>query len=143
MREWPTRRGWHALLLLLLTGLTGCGESVGDVSGEVKVKDKPVPSGVITFLSQVGKKRTVDAEIKDGKYTATGVPAGEAVVTVRGLSVVSMKLGGKGGSTTSVTSSKGVIVAGKYGDPKRSGLSYTVTAGEQTKDFTLDDSNEK
>ena len=115
-------------LVALLAGVfsfcaIGCGESVGNVSGEVKLKDKPLQEGLITFSSQAPSKRVVFSNIKDGKYTLNNVPAGQAIITVQ-------PAGQKGKPAAPVPA--------KYFDPKKSPLNYTVTTGNQNHDVVLE-----
>jgi hypothetical protein len=75
-----SRRSFTTSLLILLPfALVGCGGK-GNVSGTVTLDGKPLPAGKISFLPNKGP--AVTAEIKDGKYSAKGVPAGNAKVTV-------------------------------------------------------------
>jgi hypothetical protein len=124
-----------ALVALSLSVLiaSGCGEKVGTISGEVKLKDKAVAEGTISFLSQVGKKKSVQGPIKDGKYTVSNVPVGDAIITIQGPPA-------KVPFGTKVTPTKAKpAIPPKYADPKTSGLKYTVVAGEQEHPITLEE----
>jgi hypothetical protein len=146
MSAWPQRTCLSFVLAsLLLATAVGCG-GVGNVSGEVKVKDKPVLDGVIIFR-QVSTKKAVSAEIKDGKYSATKVPTGEAVVLItgnleppappetKGKKKPDKKP--KGGKDKGKEKETPPTVNPKYSNPK-SAMTYTVTSGDQEKDFILD-----
>src|SRR5687767_9672267 len=96
MKVVPRRLPWSALLGFLLLGtVLGCGESVATVSGEVKVNDKPVPDGVITFASQNKKKKVLNGIIKDGKYSVAEVPVGDTLVAVTETTVMAAPQPGK------------------------------------------------
>jgi hypothetical protein len=73
--------------------IVGCaGDSdFSDVTGSVVYDGKPVEDGAITFLPTDGKSPTAGGTIKDGKYTATKVPVGNAKVTISGSKVVGKK----------------------------------------------------
>jgi hypothetical protein len=77
-----TRPAAWAVLVLALGGLTGCGgPELGTVTGVVTYRGEPVATGQVSFLGADGVP--VCGEIDpDGTYRATGVPVGEAVVTV-------------------------------------------------------------
>jgi hypothetical protein len=79
-RLWNRLVGAGALALALL--VSGCGPSVGDVSGKVLQKDgTPLPGGAITF--HVEGKNPVSGIIQpDGSYTARNVHAGPAKISV-------------------------------------------------------------
>jgi hypothetical protein len=69
----------YVLAGLLLAGAVGCNKK-GTVSGKVTYDGKPVLVGTVTFHTE---KRQVVAAIDDnGVYTVTGVPLGEAKITV-------------------------------------------------------------
>jgi hypothetical protein len=136
----------------------GCG-SKATITGTVTYKDQPIHEGNIVFTPESGG-RSVGAVIKDGKYTAEKVPTGPAKVTVTsmyaqgagGPQELTKKMGGPPAdaplppearammerrSTMASESKKGVKIPDHYADPEKSGLTYTVEAGPQTKDFKL------
>jgi hypothetical protein len=63
----------------------GAGEAKGTVKGTVTFLGKPVPKGKVTFHPEKGDP--VEADIKDGKYTAKGLPVGPFRVTIKAESV--------------------------------------------------------
>src|SRR5262249_57653148 len=78
------RKVW--LFLLLLGSLTAGGchwGGPGNISGEVKYKGQPLPSGRITFVCQEGNKQSFPAAIENGRYSLTGVPQGPAFIVVQ------------------------------------------------------------
>jgi hypothetical protein len=114
----------------LLVAALGCGESVSTVSGEVKVNDKPLPDGIISFASQGKKKKVREGIIKDGKYSVSDVPVGDTIVTVKETSTMTAPAPAKGSSKTATPPKPTTLIPAKYGDPRTSGLTYTVQAGE-------------
>jgi hypothetical protein len=121
--------------LALALAAAGCSGGGGEatVSGTVKLDGRPLKAGLIKFIPADGKTPTADATITDGKYTAT-VPPGDKRVEVTAPKVVGkMKMYDTPDSPT-VDQVEELL-------PKRyntaSELTYTVTAGSQTKDFDL------
>ena len=114
---------------LMIGVVVGCSEPVGSISGEVKVKDKPVPFGLIAFQTQGRKPKLVSGEIKDGKYSVASVPVGEVVVTVQSVAI---KAAPPPKGTKATPPAPTVTVPPKYADPKKSGLTFTVQQGENT-----------
>jgi hypothetical protein len=146
MSAWPRRTFISvALASLLLATAAGCGGGGGNVSGQVKVKDKPVLEGLIIFR-QVGGKKAASAAIKDGKYAATKVPTGDVVVLIAGTldppEPPQKEKGKKPGKDKKDKKDKDKkdktgAVPPKYNDPATA-LTYTVKSGDQEKDFILE-----
>src|SRR5262249_13520867 len=83
----PRRKGLSLLVVpLLLIPAVGCGGGAGNISGEVKVGGEPLKEGTIAFVTQARKKKIVTGAVTDGKYSVSGVPLGEVLVTVQSLS---------------------------------------------------------
>jgi hypothetical protein len=136
------------IILMFLAGFTasGCGAK-GDVSGQVKVNGEPLPSGRITFQVQEGKKEVLDSLIRNGSYEIPNVPTGEVKVKVESfqprqadLSKVPKDLGIKRdqGDPSAAEPGKYIPILPRYADFAKSGLSYVVTKGPQSKDFDLE-----
>lgn len=126
-------RRWLCLLVLGSAVVTlGCGEQLANVSGEVKIKDQPLEQGLVTFFSEGKKKRVKNSVVEKGKYTITGIPVGKVTISVQGTMTDPKAKDPK--TKQPITTP----VAKKYTDPKSSGLSYEVTAGEQTHDLTVE-----
>lgn len=65
---------------VLLSALVGCsGNSLVEVSGEVKLDDKPVQKGVISFWPEDGKGPTAQGVIEQGKYKVAVAPGAKKV----------------------------------------------------------------
>ncbi len=77
--------------------LLGCGKGVpmGEVSGTVTFKGKPVAEGTVSFMNEAAGTGG-EGLVKDGKYTLSSpLPPGEYTVMVMPL-VVQQQDGGKG-----------------------------------------------
>jgi len=74
-----------AAIVLVAVGVSGCWSGLGyptaTVEGEVTVDGKPIPHGTMTFTPLQIAGEAVTAEIDNGRYTATGVPAGRVRVS--------------------------------------------------------------
>jgi hypothetical protein len=112
----------------------GCGQNQdGTVSGTVTFQGKPVPLSAIVFDCKDGAEPK-RATVTDGKYTLERVPAGTTKIYFQNPSAKWM-LGPREGSTDK--SAKQFKLPAKFCDPKSSGLEFTVSPGNQTKDFDL------
>jgi hypothetical protein len=154
-----TTKGRLLLLLpLFLVIASGCGyrnrATPSGVSGHITYKGKPLPGGTVTFYPGSGGAYTGTID-KDGKYSVADVPAGTMTVSVETSSVkprpnlqygkgaqkmeASPGPGGSAGTSPSgPTGENYVEIPAKYANPQTSGLSATLTAGSQVKDFALD-----
>src|SRR5262245_2998889 len=133
--------------LALMTALgAGCGSPPGTVSGTVKVNGQPLPKGLITFLSEVGNKDPYSAQIIDGKYQTSPIPAGPAkVMIIPGLESAAPSEPPKEGQGNDLmptvqpgrVKKPGLVVPDKYQNAETSGLSLTVKSGENTFDVDM------
>jgi hypothetical protein len=136
-------------LALLLLGLSGCGgQPTATITGEVTYKGKLVPSGRVTFYDAGGKVAR-ESGIRDGKYTITDFPVGEATITVQTFRPSKGKVdrpkgvnvpvpgGGEGGEAGTAKGEYRAIPS-RYGTREGTPLRYTVKPGEQTHDIPLD-----
>jgi hypothetical protein len=130
------RFGAAVAFLAAATLVVGCGdaEKLGNVSGSVSYDGKPVETGSITFTAVDGKAPTAGAEIKDGKYAATKVPAGAAKVSISASRVIGKKKAYNDAGSPEVPITESYIPA-KYN--AATDLKYEVRTGAQTKDFDL------
>ena len=152
MRDCARLAATSGLLLTLLTAI-GCGGGVGDVTGTVTYKGKPLDGGSVQYRS--GGK-TIASEIsKDGKYSIAGVPAGAALVAVsyvdpratdhfRAVSAASKSGGAGRGDKEAPASALSKVdpttfnkVPDKYNDFNGSGLTFEVKKGPNTNDIDL------
>src|SRR5437879_1983344 len=69
------------ILAIAVIAVLGCGGGVGDVSGKVVFKGKPVPAGTVTIFGTQGRI-AVGPINPDGTYSVVGVPAGKTTITV-------------------------------------------------------------
>jgi hypothetical protein len=72
----------YAILAAVAFASVGCGGKA-KVSGTVELDGKPVQSGNIVFIPSSGP--AVSAPIKNGQYTAEGVPTGDVRVTIENV----------------------------------------------------------
>jgi hypothetical protein len=127
------------LMVIVASSITGCAGK-GDISGEVKFKGELLPFGRITFVSEGASKQVVTGVIKDGAYSVAGVPAGPAKVKIETFKPLPADKTPKESDLPkglSASPPKHVEIPSKYADPAKSGLTYDVTSGSQTKDFDL------
>jgi hypothetical protein len=136
------RRGL-GLWLLALTAV-GCGGGQGTVSGRVRFRGEPLPSGRVTFVCEGGDKPVLTADVRDGAYTIPGAPVGPAKVAVATYPVRTTPVPNMPpdvlppGGGPAAPAGKYVALPARYGDPEQSGLSYTVRKGHQTHDIDLE-----
>jgi hypothetical protein len=151
-----------SLIVCLLLGTAGCAPSKGEISGKVLYRGKPVPGGTVTFFPAGGKGAFNSSIQQDGSYSLTKVPAGEVTITVETESKKPAPQGtGTSGPKSKVriyreemekfreqktpgrtprqfpSKEQYVPIPASYNDPEKSGLTYTVTGGEQTHDIEL------
>jgi hypothetical protein len=128
--------------LLLIAPISGCGPSQSQVTGTVRYKGKPLPSGTIQFLASDGLTYpgTIQA---DGSF-AVRVPAGEAKVLIRcvdeeRLSRFTARLAGKSGriAAPAVAAGNFSLIPQRYADWSTSRLAVRVMRGKTTQDFDL------
>jgi hypothetical protein len=149
---WARAGGGRKLSLLALPLLAlvvaGCGPATGKVSGMVKVGDKPLPAGWVTFHSQAGTGEAVEVPIKDGHYTIPRMVVGPVKITLRTYDAAAVPAAEvpKGVPPMPSDQIKGkhagpppafVPVPKKYADLKATDLEYTVTRGEQEHNIVL------
>jgi hypothetical protein len=121
---------WPVLLTAALL-LAGCAPGLGQVSGKVKYKGQPLPTGTITFYDQKNNP-TSSAIGPDGSYSVQKVAAGPVKITVS----VPMNISFMGDRPP--PGPKAPPLPAKYIDPEKSGLDFEVKAGDQVHDFNLD-----
>jgi hypothetical protein len=101
---------------LALAVLTGCSKpTTSTFHGAISYRGQPITSGVIYFLGPAPQMRMGMGTIhEDGRYTATDVPVGEVRVSFQapGLPL-------------------------QFGDPNKSGLSYTITPRMNSLDIAV------
>ena len=152
------RPGIFALASLALVALAGCS-SKGTVTGKVTYQDKPLTGGTVLFASAEGSQSSPIGE--DGTYTISNMPTGPAKISVETESAQVKGKGtpGPGAGAKGAPPPKGAEpppeaakssyaqgppraksaekIPGTYADPESSGLTYTVTGGNQTHDIAL------
>ncbi len=131
--------------LAMLFASVGCGGGVGDVSGKVSYKGKPVTMGSVLVIGSDKVPRYGPIQ-KDGQFAIAGVPVGEAKVAVnspdpRTLHVsASNKLGGQSAAAPSPADIAAWFpLPEKAGDPLQSGLTIAVNRGANVVALELKD----
>jgi hypothetical protein len=121
-----------------------------EVSGRVLYQGKPLPGGKVNFVSVEGEQTFASSGVIDekGNYTIKA-PVGPVLIGVdnrmlkpqRGAPAGFVKKGAGRPDAGDPTPVKGAYKAipPKFWTPDTSGLTYTVTKGEQTHDIELKD----
>ena len=101
---------------------------------------KPLPGGYVNFTSE-GTSPTVKtcAIQSDGSYSISGMPVGEAKITVQGIiaPLQPTQATAPGGTVPQAGGRQTVYVPLQYGNTDTSKLTYTVVGGSQTHDIEL------
>lgn len=121
---------------------------MGSVHGAVTYDGKPLQHGAIIF--EVDGNRPSYGQIEDGKIVNLstfdandGVPVGEAKIAINSISAPGSGKGPGAGGPSDRPGETGGIVTGKnqlplrYANPATSGLTATITAGENELNFDL------
>ena len=136
-------RSVRILAVLVATAAAGCGASKGDVSGTVRFKEAPLPSGRIVFICEGGDRPVLTGTIKDGAYAFSGVPVGPVKVTLQTFEFKSTPVPNQPkditppGGGEAMAAGKYVPIPPRYGSAEGSGLTFHVTGGKQTQNFDL------
>src|SRR5262245_56078067 len=120
------------LALACAAGCSGGGKSA--VSGNVKLDGQPLKEGLIKLVPADNKPGTMDAAIRDGKYTLTAVPPGEYRVEISANKVVGKKKMYDTPDSPTVDEVVELLPA-RYNTGTE--LKLTVKSGSQEKDFEL------
>jgi hypothetical protein len=132
------------LLLAGLGAVVGCSGGIGEVTGQVRYKGEPLPSGRVSFVCEGGDRPVLTAEIKNGEYVVSRVPVGQVRIGVATFGVNTTPVPNMPenilppGGGTGPTPGTFVPIPSRYGDPNTSGLDYTVGRGKQTHDIDLE-----
>jgi hypothetical protein len=134
--------------LPLMLGLLAAGCSLNasapkraEVSGTVSFQGKPLPGGIITFISDKGFLYSANID-ENGHYSIeVGIGPNKISVDNR-LLMKNQKGTGPRLKSPEVTPQNDltgtyVPIKERYVSTETSGLEYTVSAGTQVKDFTL------
>jgi hypothetical protein len=132
------------LLLSTISTLVGCGGSTASVQGNVSYEGTPIQKGMVTFTPVDGKGSVVGCNIKNGKYSATGVTPGKNVLSVVAVKEVTfarsseemekMAASSKGkGAIEGLIDPADIVPA----DAKGNGAEHMVSEGSNTIDLQL------
>lgn len=137
------------LLTVFVMGCSGSSIKQAEVSGTVSYKGKPLPGGVITFVSPRGYTGTAVID-PQGHYKMPQAPVGEVQIGVdnrmltkrgaasakKGMLKLPPEVASKQQNPQAVTGTY-VFLPPKFAAPDKSGLNYTVKPGTQTHDIDL------
>lgn len=131
---------WGVTLALL--ACAGCGAKSGDIAGQVLFRGEPLPAGKISFFCEGGNQPVISHDITAGAYSIPKAPVGNARVTVVTFQIKQDPVPGAIPSPVPTDVSAGaagpfVAIPDRYRMPDTSGLTYTITAGQQTKNWEL------
>jgi hypothetical protein len=129
-------------MLCLLLATTGCAPSLGQISGSFRLHDQVLKSDEhltweVVFLSQDGKRHATTVGL-DGQYSLKNVPPGPVKVAVKGGPSVPDGLVPPAQRRSRPEDEALLKRLGKFRDPGKSDLRYTVVQGKQIKDFDLE-----
>lgn len=137
-----------AALLAAGVGLaTGCGTREPTrvaVTGTVNFHGKPVPAGMVLFVSDADPALSGSGPIRpDGTFEATGVPVGPVKVAVQTSMYRTQSGTPKAVALTAphATATKGVkpvVLPAKFDNPATSGQSATIHRGDNTVSLSLE-----
>jgi hypothetical protein len=152
---------WCTLACSLWLGGTllvaGCSAK-GTVSGKVQYRSQPLPGGSVIFVPDQGAPLSTLIQ-EDGRYMIQNVPPGNVKIAVETDSASSFAdvipkmqrvpkgalMGppreafpkGAADGPSPQTKGKRVPIPQQYGDPDKSGLTYTVKSGKQEHNIEL------
>jgi len=127
---------WTTVLALACFSLLGCaGDSnAGKVSGTVTLDGQPLKTGIIRFVPTDGRTATADGTITDGKYDVA-TPTGDKRVYITAPKVVGKQKAYENKPDSPVVDIVEELLPVRYN--AQSELTYSVTAGGQSKNFEL------
>jgi hypothetical protein len=126
-------------LLILLLAAPGCGTPRGDVSGTVTYRGKPVVYGSVMFVG--ADNLPIIGRIQpDGTYMAFGVLGGDNRIAVNSPEPEPPERPSEAGSRQPLPFDRSLwfVIPERYGDPRASGISISVTRGSNSFDIKLD-----
>jgi hypothetical protein len=135
--------GVRAILLCMFLAAMGCDPGVGQITGSFRLKDQVLKSDEhftweVVFLTQDGKRHATTVG-RDGQYSLKNVPPGPVKVAVKGGPSVPDGLLRPDQRKVRPEDEALLKRLGKFRDPGKSNLIYTVVQGRQTMDFVLDE----
>jgi hypothetical protein len=134
-------------VLSLLLCVCGCGKSKGTVSGTVKLDNKLVKQGTVILMGADNQPLTTAIQ-PNGTYTVENVPYGtvRAIVTSpnpkdaqpKNLDLIRKRPGGKELPTPPKVDARDWFPLPEiYGDPTKSGLTFTLDEDVMTYDIRM------
>lgn len=127
-------------MAVLLVFATGCG-GAGNVSGKVTYQGKPLVWGTVQFEGSDGLIKQANIN-SDGTYAVQGVATGAAKVAVSSINPKSSDfqprvVEGRPPPPPRPEVKGWFPIPEKYDTPHKSGLTYTIKAGDNTIDIEL------
>src|SRR5262245_15978806 len=124
---------------------TSCTTQTGTVQGTITVGGKALPSGLITFQSEVGNHDVFSAKITNGSYETSAIPCGPAKISIIHSMVETSQAHVEAGGNDLVPGSPRKAAAGptriqvpsRFHSPDTSQLSITIKPGVNTFDQDL------
>ena len=131
-------------LVLACFVIAGCGPSFTQLSGKVTLDDKPLPGGMVVFVTEDGSK-TEHVPIKpDGTYTSDRIPYGNLRVGVTPPPPSAASFVPKGvevhpndPNAASLKGGASVKVPDKLQDPAKSGITFKADGSQKNFDVVL------
>ena len=131
-------------VMLLCFAIVGCGGSLAQLSGKVTLDDKPLPGGMVVFVTEDGSK-TEHVPIKpDGTYSSDRIPYGNLRVGVTPPPRSAASFVPKGvevrkddPNAASRQGGANVNVPDKLQDPAKSGITFKADGSQTTFDVVL------
>jgi hypothetical protein len=119
---------------VFLIAQIGCGQS-SSISGKVTFDGDPVAKGSISFQPADGKGPSSGGEILNGNYAVDDIQPGTKVVQIVGVKQAQSvpRTSDEVANQSNQPESSQLIPANSSGNNQE----FTVTSGEQTKDFAL------
>lgn len=132
-------------LAMLATAGCAVGGATGQVSGQVRFQNKPLPLGRINFFSAENGNLVAFSTITDGTYTIASCPTGEVKIAIESFGRASEDIVPKGlaikppgqNDRPGLPAVKAVNIPARYRDPAQSELTLVVKRGAHTHDIEL------
>ena len=131
-------------LVLSCFVVVGCGDSFRQLSGKVTLDDKPLPGGMVVFVTEDGSK-TEHVPIKpDGTYSSDRIPSGNLRVGVTppppspaSFMPKNIEARKDDPNAASLQGGGAVKVPDKLQDPAKSGITFKADGSQTTFDVVL------
>ena len=122
------------LVIVALILLTGCGNGMVRVQGEVLLDDKPLPGANILLMPKSGGRPASAKSDASGKFQLTtlrpgdGILPGDYLVSVTAIDEKNLRYEPNGRAEGGFAEQHRRLAPERYGDIKTSGLTATISA---------------